>query len=265
LLQLQGRTAFITGGSRGIGLGIARAYAGEGANVVIAARNVEAGKAAEEAINRDYPKGRAVFLETDITDKACLEENLDRVMTDIGDIDILVNNATLGDGEPTRLEYTDPGRIEDLSAVNYYAPFWAMQKVFPSMKAKRWGRIINMCSLNGINAHRFTVAYNSSKEALRTLTRTAAAEWGCHGITCNVICPAAVTEPWEAYVEWAPEAANNILDKIPMRRLGDSERDIGPLAVFLASDNARYITGNTVHADGGGHINGVPWFFDLPE
>ncbi len=98
MLQLEGRTAFITGGSRGIGLGIARAYAGEGANVVIAARSLEVGKVAEEAINRDYPQGRAVFLETDITDKAYLEENLDRVMTDIGDIDILVNNATLGDG-----------------------------------------------------------------------------------------------------------------------------------------------------------------------
>jgi NAD(P)-dependent dehydrogenase (short-subunit alcohol dehydrogenase family) len=140
-----------------------------------------------------------------------------------------------------------------------------MQKVFPSMKARHWGRIISMCSLNGVNAHCFTVGYNSSKEALRALTRTAAAEWGRHGITCNIICPAAVTEPWEQYLEMFPEEAQKILDMNPMGRLGDSEQDIGPLAVFLASDAARYITGNTVHADGGGHINGVPWFFDLPE
>ena len=264
-MQLQGRTAFITGGSRGIGLGIARAYAEQGATVVMAARDVNVGVAAAENVNRDYPHGRAFFLETDITDKDCLEQRLDQVMRDIGDVDILINNATLGGGEPTRLEYTDTQNIQNLTEVNYYAPFWAMQKIFPSMKANQWGRIINMCSLNGINAHRYTVGYNSSKEALRALTRTAAAEWGAYGITCNVMCPAAVTEPWQAYLKWAPQAANNILEKIPMRRLGDSERDIGPLAVFLASDNARYITGNTIHADGGGHINGVPWFFDLPE
>ena len=107
-MQLQGRTAFITGGSRGIGFGIARAFTEQGATVVMAARNVEVGKSAEKAINRDYPQGRAVFLETDVTEKNCLEEKLDQVMSDIGDIHILVNNATLGDGEPTRLEYTDP-------------------------------------------------------------------------------------------------------------------------------------------------------------
>jgi NAD(P)-dependent dehydrogenase (short-subunit alcohol dehydrogenase family) len=76
---------------------------------------------------------------------------------------------------------------------------------------------------------------------------------------------AAVTEPWENYVHMAPDAAQKILDMNPMGRLGDSERDIAPLAVFLASDAAGYITGNTIHADGGGHINGVPWSFDLPE
>ena len=264
-MQLQGKTAFITGGSRGIGLGVARAFSEQGATVVMAARDVEVGMLAEEQVNRDFPQGRAVFLVTDVTDKNCLEERLDEVMSDIGDIDILVNNATPGGGVPTRLEHTDTKSMQNLTEVNYYAPFWAMQKVFPSMKDNNWGRIINMCSLNGINAHRYTVGYNSSKEALRTLTRTAAAEWGVHGITCNVICPAAVTEPWQAYVDWDPEAANKILENIPMRRLRDSEHDIGPLAVFLASDGARYITGNTIHADGGGHINGVPWFFDLPE
>ncbi len=265
-MQLDGRIAFITGASRGIGLGVARAFAGEGATVVIASRSIEAGNAAADGINRDFPGGRAVYLETDVADREQLEGRLDQVAAELGGIDILVNNATpSGDGQPIRLEYTEAARIEQLTAVNYYAPLWAMQKVFPAMKARRWGRIISMCSLNGVNAHRFTVGYNSSKEALRALTRTAAAEWGRHGITCNIICPAAVTEPWEQYLDMLPDEAQKILDMNPMERLGDSERDIGPLAVFLASDAARYITGNTIHADGGGHINGVPWFFDLPE
>jgi 3-oxoacyl-[acyl-carrier protein] reductase/7-alpha-hydroxysteroid dehydrogenase len=117
-MQLQGKTAFITGGSRGIGLGIARAYAEQGATVVMAARDVQVGRVAEEEINRDFPQGRAVFLGTDITDKNCLEEPLDEVVSDIGDINILVNNATPSGGEPTRLEYTDTRSIRNLTEVN---------------------------------------------------------------------------------------------------------------------------------------------------
>jgi NAD(P)-dependent dehydrogenase (short-subunit alcohol dehydrogenase family) len=263
--QLKGKVALITGAGRGVGKGLARAFAAEGATVIIASRSVEVGTAAAQEINRDYPQGRAAFLATDVSDRSQLEDVLERVELEYGCIDILVNNATPSDGEPTRLENTDFGRVEQLTRVNYYAALWAMQKVFPAMKARGAGRIINLCSLNGVNAHRFSVGYNSSKEALRALTRTAAAEWGRYGITCNAICPAAVTEPWETYAAMAPEAAQSILDMNPMRRLGDSEQDIGPLAVFLASDAARYITGNTIHADGGGHINGVPWLYELPE
>jgi NAD(P)-dependent dehydrogenase (short-subunit alcohol dehydrogenase family) len=265
-MQLQGKIAFITGASRGIGKGVARAYAAEGATVIIASRSIDAGTQTAEEINRDCPQGRAVFLQTNVAEREQLEARLDEATRDFGDIGILVNNATpSGDGQLLRLEYTESARIEQLATVNYHAPLWAMQKLFPSMKANAWGRIISMCSLNGINAHRYTVGYNSSKEALRTLTRTAAVEWGRCGITANIICPAAVTEPWENYVQMAPDAAQKILDMNPMGRLGDSERDIAPLAVFLASDAAGYITGNTIHADGGGHINGVPWSFDLPE
>ena len=140
-----------------------------------------------------------------------------------------------------------------------------MQAVFPHMKAARWGRMITMCSLNGINAHQYTAMYNGSKEAARALTRTAAVEWGPHGITCNVLCPFAATPPWQGFERLDPDGARRILEGNPMRRIGDSEADIGPVAVFLASDESRYVTGNTIHADGGGHINGVPWKLELPE
>ncbi|RLQ21119.1 SDR family NAD(P)-dependent oxidoreductase [Seongchinamella sediminis] len=189
-MQLQGRFAFITGASQGIGKGVARAYAEQGATVIIASRNAEAGNTTAEQINRDYPQGHAVFLQTDVSERAQLEGRLDEVAADHGDIGILVSNATpSGDGQPVRLEHTEASRIEALNTVNYLAPLWAMQKLFPSMKANGWGRIISMCSLNGINAHRYTVGYNSSKEALRALTRTAAVEWGRHGITCNGSSP----------------------------------------------------------------------------
>ena len=264
-MQLANRVAYITGASGGVGLGVARAYAAEGASVVIASRNEAAGKAAVAGIERDYPQGKALFIATDVSVKTELEDSLAQAAATFGGIDILVNNATPGEGSPTRLETVTDEDLEKVLSVNYHASFWAMQKLFPGMKANGWGRIINMGSLNGINAHRYTVGYNSAKEALRALTRTAAAEWGRYGITCNVICPAAATDAWDRYVEFAPESAERILAMMPMGRMGNSEHDVGPLAVFLASDAARFITGNTIHADGGGHINGVPWSFELPE
>ncbi|CAB1369719.1 Glucose 1-dehydrogenase 2 (fragment) [Denitratisoma oestradiolicum] len=99
--------------------------------------------------------------------------------------------------------------------------------------------------------------YNAAKEALRALTRTAAREWAQHQICCNSICPAA--EAYKAFSTAQPENATELLKLNPMGRMGDPESDIGSVALFLASDDARYITGNTLFADGGSHINGVPW------
>jgi NAD(P)-dependent dehydrogenase (short-subunit alcohol dehydrogenase family) len=189
---------------------------------------------------------------------------VDATVDTFGRVDILVNNATPSGGM-ARLEHMTQEAMEQHVRVNYYGAFWAMQAVFPHMKEGGFGRILNMCSLNGINAHKYTAMYNGSKEALRALTRTAAVEWGKHGITCNVICPAASTPPWEVFEKFDPEGAAKVVQANPMQRMGDAEADVGPLAVFLASDESRYITGNTIHADGGGHINGVPWNFELPE
>ena len=111
----------------------------------------------------------------------------------------------------------------------------------------------------------YTAAYNVTKEALRTLTRTAAREWARHNILANVICPAAVTPAYEVFRSSSPENAAAILKQNPMGRMGDPERDIGGVALFLASEDSCYVTGNTIHADGGGHINGVSWAPELPE
>jgi NAD(P)-dependent dehydrogenase (short-subunit alcohol dehydrogenase family) len=147
----------------------------------------------------------------------------------------------------------------------FYGPFWAMQAAFPLMKAQGWGRIINLCSLNGVNAHVGTAEYNCSKEALRALTRTAAREWAPHGIVANVICPGAKTAASRAVFAEHPELERVADASNPMGRLGDPDADIAPVAVFLASDDARYLTGNTLFVDGGGHINGVSWVPDLPD
>lgn len=126
-----------------------------------------------------------------------------------------------------------------------------------------YGRIINMCSLNGVNAHMGTLEYNTAKEALRTATRTAAREWADTGITANVICPAAISASFRAVMEQNPELVATAGASNPMGRMGDPETDIAPVAVFLASEGSRYMTGNTLFVDGGGHINGSSWKPDL--
>src|SRR5581483_3213393 len=140
-----------------------------------------------------------------------------------------------------------------------------MQAAFPHMRSRKYGRIVNLCSLNGVNAHMYTAEYNASKEALRSLSRTAAREWARHGITVNVICPAAATAAYQAFAAAAPDNAAKLLEQNPMGRMGDPEDDIGPVAVFLASEESRYLTGNTLFVDGGSHINGVAWDPGLPD
>jgi NAD(P)-dependent dehydrogenase (short-subunit alcohol dehydrogenase family) len=181
-----------------------------------------------------------------------------------GTVDVLVNNAW-GGGSLGRVEHKTDAQLAHGLGVGFYGPFGAMQAVFPTMRAQRRGSIVNLCSLNGVNAHIGTLEYNCAKEALRTLTRTAAREWAPHGIVVNAICPGAKTAAFHALAETNPELVAMADAANPMGRLGDPETDIAPVAVFLASDDARYLTGNTLFVDGGSHINGVSWTPALAE
>jgi NAD(P)-dependent dehydrogenase (short-subunit alcohol dehydrogenase family) len=189
---------------------------------------------------------------------------VDTAIKTFGRVDILVNNAWGGGGYSCLEHKTDEG-MEQALRVGFFAAFWAMQAVFPHMRRNGGGRIISICSLNGVNAHMYTAEYNATKEALRALTRTAAREWARHNILANIICPAAVTPAYEVFRSASPENAAALLKQNPMGRMGDPERDIGGVALFLASEDSCYVTGNTIHADGGGHINGVSWAPELPE
>lgn len=252
---LQGKVALVTGAGAGIGAGIARRFAHEGAHVVVAEYDAVAGAAVADDIG-------GLFVETDVAQRDEVEVAVASAVAEYGALDILVNNAW-GGGAIGRVEHKTDEQLAHGMAVGYYGPFWAMRAAFEHMKPRGWGRVVNMCSLNGVNAHMGSLEYNAAKEALRTLTRTAAREWAPTGITVNAICPAAKSQAFLRAMADYPgmeelaDAAN------PMGRMGDPYDDIAPVAVFLAGDGSRYLTGNTLFVDGGGHINGVAWAPDL--
>ncbi|TDC86883.1 glucose 1-dehydrogenase [Actinomadura sp. 7K507] len=255
--RLAGRVAVVTGAGDGIGRGVARRFAAEGARVVVAELNEETGERVAAEIGEN-----ARFVQTDVTDKAQVHAMVAAAAETWGTVDVLVNNAW-GAGTVGRVEAKTDEQLTRGFAMGYYGPLWAMQAAFPHMKAQGWGRVINMCSLNGVNAHMGTLEYNSAKEALRTLTRTAAREWAPSGVVVNAICPGAKSAAFRRVAAEHPEIEAAADRANPMGRLGDPETDIAPVAVFLASEDARYLTGNTLFADGGSHINGVAWTPDL--
>lgn len=259
---LDGRTALITGGGQGVGQGIVRALAAAGATIVIAQRGVEQGEA-EAAFVRDTYGVDALFVRTDVTNAADVDAMVRVAVERFGRLDILVNNA--GASFPKRVEDHSDAEMAASFDLNYWAVFRAMRAAFPIMKAQNYGRIINLGSLNGVNAHMFTVAYNASKEAVRALSRTAAVEWGGYGITVNVVCPSASSPQARDYFAANPEMLTRILEQVPAGRIGDAEQDIGPVALFLASEGSGFMSGNTLFADGGSHINGVAWRPALQE
>ncbi len=245
--RLVDRVAIVTGGGQGVGQGIAYALAKEGAHVVLTGRTVE--KLHATAASIEQQGVRALSVCGSISDRETAQRSVDEAVRVFGRLDILVNNAH---------SFTPTIALEEMPLENMkiniesglYGTFHFMQCAFPHLKSKG-GSIINLGSYVGLASTVGYGAYSATKEAIRALSRTAAREWGKYKIRVNVINPAALSPTAKAYLADHPEHLKEVIDRVALGYMGDPEDDIGRVAVFLAGDDARYLTGQTINADGG--------------
>jgi NAD(P)-dependent dehydrogenase (short-subunit alcohol dehydrogenase family) len=258
--RLEGKTAIVTGAGRGIGRGIAIAYAREGANVVVASRTKSSIDATVSTIQAEG--GDVIGVTCDVGRRDEVFTAVAKTVAAFGTVDILVNNAQgfgterrpTGTPRPIPLEDFDEEEWEYTFRTGVLATLWGMKAVFPWMKG-RGGKIINFGSWLGQIGGEGTAAYNATKEAIRALSRTAAREWGKYRINVNVINPAVATDAMRGYFDAHPEQADAMLAQVPLRRWGDAVKDAGGLAIFLASSDADYLTGMTFQLDGGASMH----------
>lgn len=242
-MRLAGKVAIVTGGAGGIGRGITRAFVKEGAQVLIVDINDEAGAALEAEL------GSAVrYLGADISQQESAARICGAAVDAFGSVSVLVNNAHASRQAPL---LATTAEMLDLSfGTGFYPTFWLMQACHEQLKATA-GSVINFASGAGIDGQVNQASYAAAKEAIRAISRVAANEWAADGINVNLISPLALTEGVQAYLAANPGIEDRLLAGTPMHRFGDPEADIGRVAVFLASADAGYITGQTLMVDGG--------------
>lgn len=254
-MMLTEKVAIVTGASRGLGAGIARALALEGASVAMFSRDMERLSGLETELAAE--NATAVPFPTDVSESSVVQQSVEAVRSRFGRIDILANNAGIAPSIPI-LEMADAARNEVFD-ININGTWNCARAVLPVMIKQRGGRIINVSSITGpmVSGKNLT-AYSASKGALSGFTRALALEVAEHGITVNAILPGTFDTPMmrdiAATRSSEPERYLRELGQgMPLGRLGTPE-DIGDLAVFLASDRSRYITGTEIVIDGGNAI-----------
>ena len=248
--QLEGRTVLIIGAGRDPGRGIAHRFAREGARLLLIDRDRDAG----EALLAEFGD-QAHLAVADPCEQLALTAAIVRLQAQVTHVDILVN-AALEEPAWTRLEALDDAHFAHAFAQGFSAALWAMRALLPSMRANGGGRILNVGSVYGENVAEYIGGYAAASEALRSLTRTAAQEWGVDGIRVNLLMPTVYSERFRAYSEANREVVGRSLPLVALQRFGDPVEDIGGAALYLVSDDSCYITGYTIHADGGYHLAG---------
>jgi NAD(P)-dependent dehydrogenase (short-subunit alcohol dehydrogenase family) len=246
LFSLAGRVAVITGGSSGIGAGMAGALARAGAQVVLVARDAERLGAAVEELRSCG--GRAAWVSADLADRAEVERAAGEAAGAFGPPDILVNCAGINLRPP--LSSLTPADWDLTMAVNLTAPFLLGQRYGPAMAERGWGRIINVTSQQAQRAFADSGAYGASKGGLAALTRSQSEAWASSGVCCNSVCPGFVPTRLNARVADDPVRSAAMAARTMVGRNG-SPGDFAGMAVFLASRASDYVTGQTLYVDGG--------------
>jgi 3-hydroxybutyrate dehydrogenase len=256
--MLKGKSALVTGSTSGIGLGIARALAAQGANITINGFGDKAAIEKERAAIESEFKVKSVYSAADMTKPVEIAEMVRTSENAFGTLDVLVNNAGVQFVSP--IEDFPIEKWDQIIAINLSAAFHTIRAAIPGMKSRKWGRVINTASAHSLVASPFKVAYVSAKHGLAGLTKTVALEVATFGITCNCISP--------GYV-WTPLVEKQIPDTAKARGITEEQvkRDVllaaqptkefvtvdevADLAVYLCSDSAKAITGANLSIDGG--------------
>ena len=252
LFDLSGKTAIITGSSRGIGKAIAYEMAEQGANIVISSRKAGPCQDVAEALNEKYGDGTAIAISANISEKDDLRRLVDKTRETFGKIDILVCNAA-SNPYYGPLENIEDEAFEKILSNNIISNHWLIQLVAPEMKERKDGAIVIISSIGGLKGSDVIGAYNISKAADFQLARNYALELGPHNIRVNCVAPGLIKTDFARALWENPKLARQIKENTPMRRIGNPE-DIAGAAVFLASNAGAYMAGQMIIADGGSMI-----------
>ncbi|WP_163799255.1 SDR family NAD(P)-dependent oxidoreductase [Mycolicibacterium sediminis] len=250
--SLAGKAAIVTGAARGVGRGIAQALLARGASVLGMDRDEDGLTATVERFAADGWTMEP--LVADLRDPTTPTLVVEATVAAFGRIDALVNNAVATNEPKPLLDIT----IDDYDLVFDTAPratFFMMQAVHPVMVATGGGAIVNLGSASGTGGQSRFAAYAAAKEAVRGMSKAAALEWGRDDVRVNVVCPFANSEGVQLWETLAPRDFERAVRSVPLRRVGRTVEDVGSVVAFLVSDDADYITAQTIHVDGGSGVH----------
>ncbi len=253
LFDLTGKSAIVTGASRGIGEAIARRLAQHGANVIISSRKIDACQTVADSINDAEGRDAAHAIACNISHKEELQRLVDETKSTIGPANILISNAAVNPYYGPSAAISDE-QFDKILACNVKASHWLSQMVLPDMQKKKSGAIIIISSIGGFVGSNLIGAYNISKAADLQLARNLAVEYGPDNIRVNCICPG-VVKTYFAEALWKdPKIEKMMTEKLPLRRFGETD-DIAGAAVFMASSAGKWMTGQGMIIDGGALIS----------